>query len=66
MSYEQQQIQRLRQELQVRLNKVPDQVRNGSVQTVQNWMRLREESAKTLKKKNVTAAELMGAISRLE
>lgn len=66
MSYEQQQIQRLRQELQAKLNKVPDRVRNGSVQAVQNWMRLREESAKTFKKKGVTAAELMGAISRLE
>lgn len=66
MSYDDQQVQRLRRELQDKLNKVPDHVRNGSVQTVKNWMRVRDESSKTLKKRNATSAELMGAISRLE
>lgn len=60
------QTARLRQELQAKMNKVPDAVRNGSVQTVRNWMRIRTDAEKVLKKKSVTAAELIGAISRLE
>lgn len=65
MSYDVQQIERLRQELQAKLNKVPDHVRDGSVQAVRHWMSLREDAAKVAKKKNVSASELMGAISRL-
>lgn len=66
MTTDVQQMQRLQQELREKMNRVPDHVRNGSVQAVRNWMRLREDATKIAKKKGVTAAELAGAISRLE
>ena len=66
MSYEQEQAQRLRDELSQRMNKVPDRVKNGSVQAVREWVGRREEAAKLLKKRGATVTEYISAISRLE
>lgn len=64
--YEQEQAERLRERLQEAINKVPDRVRNGSIQATRSWMKQRAEAVKLLKKRNASGAELISAINALQ
>lgn len=66
MSYDQEQIERLRGELLDAMNKVPDYVKNGSVQAVRNWMNAREDAGKLLKKRGATTSQYISAINSLK
>lgn len=55
-----------RKKLEERINKVPDRVRNGSIQATREWMRRRDEAVKLVKKPGVTVTQLISAISNLE
>lgn len=66
MSYDAQQINRLRSELMVAIDKVPLRVRDGGVMAVRSWMDARREAQRIAKKPSATAAELMSAIRRIE
>ena len=55
-----------RKRLEEQINKVPEHVQNGSVQTTREWMKRREAAVKVLKKPGSTVAQLMAAISSIE
>lgn len=56
----------LRKQLREQINKVPDSVRNGSVQTTRSWVAQRDEAMKVLNKPNSTATQLMSAINSIK
>ena len=55
-----------RKKLEERINKVPDRVRNGSIQATREWMKRRDEAVKLVKKPGTTVAQFISAISNLE
>jgi hypothetical protein len=56
----------LRKQLREQINKVPDSVRNGSIQTTRSWVAQRNEAMKVLNKPNSTATQLMSAINSIK
>lgn len=56
----------LRKQLREQINKVPESVRNGSVQTTRSWVAQRNEAVKVLNKPNSTATQLMSAINSIK
>lgn len=56
----------LRKQLGEQINKVPESVRNGSIQTTRSWVAQRNEAQKLLKKPNATATQLMSAINSIK
>jgi len=62
----QDEIERLLERLKETVNRVPDRVRNGGVMETRSWIRERDEAAKLLKKRNVTATEVLSALNRLQ
>lgn len=55
-----------RTKLEDRINKVPDRIKNGSVQATREWIKRRDEAQKLLKKPSATLSQLMSAITSLE
>jgi len=55
-----------RQRLQEQIDKVPERVRNGSIQVTRDWMRQRERAMKVLKKSGSTVTELMTALQSIQ
>ena len=55
-----------RKKLEERINKVPERVRNGSIQVTREWMKRRDEAVKLVRKPGATVAQFMSAISNLE
>jgi hypothetical protein len=66
MKYEQHQVARLREELRVAVNKVPQGIQNGSVQATRAWLERRNGALKVLKKPNATETELRSALSSIQ
>lgn len=66
MSYEKDTIDLYRKRLEEAINRVPERVRNGSIQQTRSWMGVRKEATKVLNKRNATLSELMSAISSLQ
>lgn len=64
--FDKDQLERIKEKLEQQINKVPDRVRNGSVQATREWMRDRDEAVKMLRKTNVGAPALLAMISRLQ
>ncbi len=56
----------LRKQLREQINKVPESVRNGSIQTTRSWVAQRNEAMKVLNKPNSTATQLMSAINSIK
>lgn len=65
MSYETDQIERIKQRLSEVINKVPERVLTGGVMETRAWMDLRREAERMLKRK-VGTAEMLSMISRLQ
>ena len=63
---EAEQLNKLRQELAVKINKVPYRIQNGSIDATRAWMANRKQALKTLNKKSATTAELASALSSIE
>ena len=61
-----QQKELFRKKLEGVINKVPERVRNGSIQATREWVKRRDEAAKLLKKPGATVSQLMSAITNLE
>lgn len=55
-----------RKKLEEQINKVPDHIRNGSVQATRSWMKQRDAAAKLMKKPNATVAQLMSALQSIQ
>jgi len=66
MSYEQDQVERIRDRLRQAINTVPQRVTSGSVQDTRAWLEVRAEAEKMLKKKAASVAQLLAMISRVE
>lgn len=66
MTYAEEQLERARAGLKAVLNKVPQRVINAGVMETRAWVQLRQEAEKLLKKRGVTAPELMGMTDRLK
>jgi hypothetical protein len=66
MSYEAEQVQLQRDRLKALINKVPDRVAMGSIQSTRKWLETRERAEKLLKNPRATATQLMGMISQLQ
>lgn len=66
MTYAEEQLQRARAGLKEILNKVPQRVISGGVMETRAWMQMRQDAEKLLKKRGVSAAELMGMTDRLK
>jgi len=66
MSYEQDQVERIRDRLRKAINTVPQRVTSGSVQDTRAWLEVRAEAEKMLKKKAASVAQLLAMISRVE
>lgn len=56
----------LRKQLREQINKVPESVRSGSIQTTRSWVAQRNEAMKVLNKPNSTATQLMSAINSIK
>lgn len=61
-----QQRELFRKKLESVINKVPDRIRDGSIQATREWVKRRDEAAKLLKKPGATVSQLMSAITNLE
>ena len=61
-----QQREIFRRKVESAINKVPDRIRNGSIQATREWMKRRDEAAKLLKKPGATVSQLMSALTNLE
>jgi hypothetical protein len=59
-------IETYRRRLQERMNKVPERVNNGGIETTRNWMEARKRAEKLLKRRDATATQLISSISALE
>lgn len=66
MSYEQDQVERVRDRLRQAINKVPARVINGSVQDTRAWIEVRAEAEKMLKKRSASVPQILAMISRVE
>lgn len=66
MSYEQDQVERIRDRLRQQINKVPPRVMNGSIQDTRAWLDLRKEAEKLVKSRSASTPQLLAMISRLE
>lgn len=66
MSSQQYTMHMLREELRIAVNKVPERVRNGSIQTTRDWVERRNKAVKVLNKPNSTETELRSALSSIQ
>ena len=64
--FDKDQLERIKEQLEQQINKVPVRVRSGSIQVTREWMRDRDEAVKMLRKTNVGAPALLAMISRLQ
>lgn len=64
--YEEETVERLKDELRIKINKVPPRIVNGGVMATRAWMEARAKAEKLLKKRGVTSSELISTISTLE
>jgi len=55
-----------RKRLEEKINKVPERIRNGSIQDTRHWMKQRDAAIKIMKKPNVTVTQLMTALQMIE
>jgi hypothetical protein len=63
---EKDQLERLKERLEEHINKVPERVANGSIQDTREWLEIREEAKKMLRKSNLNAGQILSMISRLQ
>lgn len=66
MSKDQEKIEELKAKLREQLKKVPAWVSGASIQATRDWKGRHAVATKVLSKKNVTAAQLMSAISMVQ
>lgn len=66
MNHEEETLNRLRDELATKINRVPERVRNGGVMETRQWVAKRDEAAKLLKKRGASARDFISAISSIE
>ena len=64
--YDKDQVVLFKARLREIINKVPDRVKSGSVQTTRDWLEKRAAAEKMLKRPGVTATQLMGIINSLQ
>lgn len=55
-----------KEKLRALINKVPDRVRNGSINTTRDWLEKRATAEKMLNRPGVTATQLLGMINQLQ
>lgn len=55
-----------RRRLQEAVNRVPERIRNGSIQATREWMRRRDAAAKLANKPGATLTDLMSALQSIE
>jgi hypothetical protein len=63
---EKDQLERLMERLEAQTNKVPERVANGSIQETRDWLAIRDEAKKMLRKSNVNAGQILSMIDRLK
>ena len=63
---EKDQLERLKEQLEAQINKVPPRVANGSIQETREWLSMREEAKKMLRKSDINAGQILSMISRLQ
>lgn len=63
---EKDQLERLKEQLEAQINKVPDRIANGSIQETREWLAQRDEAKKLLRKSNINAGQILSMISRLQ
>jgi ribosomal protein L17 len=66
MNPEKELIETYKQRLALAMNKVPQRVNNGSIETTRAWLESRKRAEKLLKKRDATATQLISAIGELE
>ncbi len=59
-------IETYKSRLRERMNKVPQRVNNGGIETTRTWMEARKRAEKLLKRRDATATQLISAIGELE
>jgi len=55
-----------RKRLEEQINKVPERIRNGSIQATREWMKQRDAAAKLIKKPGATLTQLMAALGTIQ
>lgn len=63
---EKDQLERLKEQLQAQINRVPPRVANGSIQETRDWLQMRDEAKKMLGKSNINAGQILSMIDRLK
>lgn len=57
---------KLRAELQIQINKVPQRIQQGSINATRAWMAARQHAIKVLKKKSASSSDLQSALNSIQ